>query len=92
MGRHGGAHGQRRRDAGLRRRLDLARRHGTCLYVCEDATDGAAVWLELGGDGGTVDLGNAVGPILIADDHSTPIVFADFLLTEDEDDLLYADP
>lgn len=33
----------------------------------------------------------AVGPLLISDDHSTPIVFADLLLTEEEDDLLYAD-
>ena len=32
-----------------------------------------------------------VGPILIADDHSTPLVFADLLQTEDGDDLLYAD-
>jgi hypothetical protein len=32
-----------------------------------------------------------VGPILIADDHSTPIVFGDLLLTEDGDDFLYAD-
>lgn len=31
------------------------------------------------------------GPLLIADDHSTPIVFGDLLLTEEEDDLLYAD-
>jgi hypothetical protein len=33
----------------------------------------------------------AVGPILIADDHSTPIVFADILLTEEGDDILYSD-
>jgi hypothetical protein len=32
-----------------------------------------------------------VGPLLIADDHSTPIVFGDLLLTEEGDDLLYAD-
>ena len=32
-----------------------------------------------------------VGPILIADDHSTPIVFEDLLLTEDGDDFLYGD-
>lgn len=32
-----------------------------------------------------------VGALLISDDHSTPIVFADLLLTEDGDDLLYAD-
>jgi hypothetical protein len=35
--------------------------------------------------------GTTGGPILIADDHSTPIVFGDFLLTEEQDDLLYAD-
>ena len=33
----------------------------------------------------------AVGPLLISDDHSTPIVFADLLLTEDGDDFLYGD-
>ena len=33
----------------------------------------------------------AVGPLLISDDHSTPIVFADLLLTEEGDDFLYAD-
>lgn len=32
-----------------------------------------------------------VGPLLISDDHSTPVVFADLLLTEEGDDLLYAD-
>lgn len=32
-----------------------------------------------------------VGPLLIGDDHSTPIVFADLLLTEDGDDFLYGD-
>jgi hypothetical protein len=36
-------------------------------------------------------LGLYVGPILIADDHSTPIVFVDLVLTEDGDDFLYAD-
>jgi hypothetical protein len=33
----------------------------------------------------------AVGALLIADDHSTPIVFGDLLLTEEQDDFLYAD-
>jgi hypothetical protein len=32
-----------------------------------------------------------VGPILIADSHSTPLVFADLLQTEAGDDLLYQD-
>jgi hypothetical protein len=32
-----------------------------------------------------------IGPILIADDHSTPLVFADLIQTEEGDDLLYAD-
>lgn len=31
------------------------------------------------------------GPLLISDDHSTPILFADLLLTEEGDDLLYAE-
>lgn len=100
------------------------------VYVCADASTGAAVWVEVSG-GGSIDwgedadittqayddvadsgaldevaradhrhgmpaepevpTGGGIGPILIADDHSTPIVFADFLLTEDQDDLLYAD-
>ena len=33
-----------------------------------------------------------VGEILIADTHSTPLVFGDLLQNEDEDNLLYADP
>jgi hypothetical protein len=37
-------------------------------------------------------VGNAVGPILISDTHSTPLVFADLLQTEDGSDLLYLDP
>jgi hypothetical protein len=32
-----------------------------------------------------------VGPILISDSHATPIPFDDLLLTDDEDDILYAD-
>lgn len=32
-----------------------------------------------------------VGPILIADTHSTPLVFADLVQNEDEDDLVYQD-
>jgi hypothetical protein len=35
--------------------------------------------------------GEGVGPLLIADTHSTPLVFADLLQTEAQDDLLYAD-
>ena len=35
--------------------------------------------------------GGGVGPLLVSDDHSTPILFADLLLTEEGDDLLYAD-
>ncbi len=59
--------------------------------------DGGTVWF---GDGGAVGSGvepsdlvalGVVGPILIADDHSTPLVFADLLQTEEGDDLLYAD-
>ena len=33
----------------------------------------------------------AVGPVLISDTHSTPIIFGDLLLTEDGSDFLYAD-
>lgn len=33
-----------------------------------------------------------IGEILIADDHSTPLVFGDLLQTEAGDDLLYGDP
>lgn len=32
-----------------------------------------------------------VGPILISDTHSTPLVFDDLLQNDDGDDLLYAD-
>jgi hypothetical protein len=33
-----------------------------------------------------------IGEILISDTPSTPLVFADLLQNEDQDDLLYADP
>jgi hypothetical protein len=35
--------------------------------------------------------GGAFAPILIADDHSTPLVFGDLLQTDEGDDLLYFD-
>jgi hypothetical protein len=35
--------------------------------------------------------GAGEGELLIADTHSTPIVFADLITTEADDDLLYAD-
>lgn len=35
--------------------------------------------------------GGGVGPLLIADIHSTPLVFDDLLQSDDGDDLLYAD-
>lgn len=38
------------------------------------------------------DPSTAVGEILIADTHSTPLVFADLIQTEAQDDLVYADP
>jgi hypothetical protein len=45
---------------------------------------GNAAWLAAtGGSGG--------GQLLVADAHSTPLVFADILQNEAEDDLLYAD-
>lgn len=63
------------------------------VYVCQDASTGAAVWIDLTAvTTGDLAASNAVGPLLIADDHSTPLVFADILLTEDESDFLYADP
>lgn len=36
--------------------------------------------------------GTTFGQLLIADDHSTPLVFADLLQNEAQDDLIYADP
>lgn len=47
---------------------------------------------EVGTSSGSSTVGNAVGPILISDTHSTPLVFADLLQTEDGSDLLYLDP
>lgn len=35
--------------------------------------------------------GGGIGPLLIADDHSTPLIFGDLLQTEEGDDLLYFD-
>ena len=33
-----------------------------------------------------------LGPLLISDTPSTPLVFADLIQNEDQDDLVYADP
>lgn len=41
--------------------------------------------------GATLPAGTGVGRLLIRDTHSTPLVFADVLQNEAEDDLLYAD-
>lgn len=35
--------------------------------------------------------GNGIGPILISDTPSTPLIFADLVQNEDQDDLVYAD-
>jgi hypothetical protein len=34
----------------------------------------------------------SLGPLLISDTPSTPLVFADILQNEAQDDLVYADP
>lgn len=57
-------------------------------YARGDHTHGTPAASELGSE--LVALG-VVGAILIADDHSTPIIFGDLLLTEAGDDFLYAD-
>jgi hypothetical protein len=59
--------------------------------------DGGTTWYAfLAGSSGSVSAADlvalgVVGPILVADDHSTPLVFADLLQTEAGDDLLYSD-
>jgi hypothetical protein len=78
---------------------------GTPLATAADTLDFVGAGVTASGTGATktitipgavvtaadlVALG-VVGPLLISDDHSTPIVFADLLLTEDGDDFLYAD-
>ena len=50
-------------------------------YARQDHTHGSPAEPTAGG----------FAPILIADDHSTPLIFADLLQTEDGDDLLYFD-
>jgi hypothetical protein len=98
------------------------------VYVCADASTGAAVWIEVSG-GGSIDWGEdaditmldyddvadsgaldevaradhrhgmpaegaggaTAGQILISDTPSTPLVFADLIQNEAEDDLVYSD-
>lgn len=55
-------------------------------YYTSATVEGALQEIGAGGIGGS-----GLGPLLIADIHSTPIIFADLLLTEDEDDFLYGD-
>lgn len=54
---------------------------GTYILAPVSASVSAADLVALG----------VVGPILIADDHSSPLVFADLIQTESGDDLVYAD-
>lgn len=58
--------------------------------------DGGTSWYGFGGSGGTVDIDSiwALGfrpPALIADAHSTPLIFDDLLQNEAGDDFLYRD-
>lgn len=60
--------------------------------------DGGTTWIadHFGGTSAGIEAADlvalgVVGPILIADDHSTPLVFADLIQTEAGDDLLYGD-
>ncbi len=63
---------------------------GSPVAVGAANADGTAVTIARSDH---VHLGStgAVGPILIADTHSTPLVFADLLQNDAQDDLLYAD-
>lgn len=59
-------------------------------YVALDVTTGAAVWVETTVTGASHTHGG-IGEILISDTPSTPLVFADLLQNEAENDLLYGD-
>jgi hypothetical protein len=54
-------------------------------------TLGLATQAELDAHAATTHGGSGIGPILIADEHSTPLVFGDLLQNDDGDNLLYAD-
>lgn len=65
----------------------------TVRYVFERIPGTTNDWIgNLVGGAATGSADNAVGPILISDTHSTPLVFDDLLQTEEGDDLLYLDP
>lgn len=64
----------------------------TAVYVFFSRDGGITIIGGLLGGASSSSSSGAVGPILIADSHSTPLVFADLLQTEAGDDLLYLDP
>jgi hypothetical protein len=69
---------------------------GTWASPTVDATHAGSAHLALGSTGSTAAAGNHahtgyVGELLISDTPSTPLVFADILQNEAEDDFLYAD-
>jgi hypothetical protein len=69
---------------------------GTWASPTVDATHSGSTHLALGTTSTTAAAGDHahaayIGELLISDDPSTPLVFADILQNEAEDDLLYAD-
>jgi hypothetical protein len=67
---------------------------GVALATLATAFDFVGSGVVASGTGATktITIGGATaGQILIADTHSTPLVFADLIQTEAQDDLLYAD-
>ena len=71
---------------------------GTWASPTVDATHSGSAHLALGATASTAAAGDhthvsaGVGAILISDTPSTPLVFADLIQNEDQDDLVYADP
>jgi hypothetical protein len=64
----------------------------TQAYSDAAATGSAAVAARRDHRHGMPAAGSGIGEILISDSPSTPLVFADLLQNEAQDDLLYADP
>jgi hypothetical protein len=64
----------------------------TIAYSDAAATGSAAVAARRDHRHGAPAAGTGIGPILISDTPSTPLIFADLIQNEAQDDLVYADP
>lgn len=72
---------------------DLATAEDEWNLIALLTLDGGTTWFgDAGAVSSTPSAGGGIGPLLISDTPSTPLVFADLIQNEAQDDLVYADP